>query len=192
MKERKYKKEYRVVTRIDPRTGRERRSTEYVGALYRFPEGSPAPRRRAIRLSVPLALYWLATLAYLKTAGATGRCMYALVPFLPGLFPGVYGAMGLVCMLRAPERMTVVQRENGVGRLMRCGLGCGAFSTLGTVGAVVFLCVSGQWTASWHEPLLMALAAAAGWMLFARSRADYHALEAIPGDASRKAEGREP
>ena len=177
MKERRYREAYRIVTRRDQKSGRERREAEYAGERYRFPEGTPGPRSRALKRAVPLALFWLAALAYLKTAGITGRCMYALPPFLPALFPGVYGLMGLAAMLRAPDTMTVVQRENGVGRLMRCGLGCGVFAAAGTAGGVVCLCLARAWAGAWHEPLLTAVCAAAGWALFLAARKDYHALE---------------
>lgn len=177
MKERKYKESYRFVTRIDEKSGRERRSAEYIGEYFRFPALSPAPRRRAARLAAPLALYWAAALAYMKTAGITGRCIYALPPFMLGLFPGVYGLMGLYAMLRAPERMTIVQRENGVGRLMRNGLGCGVFASLGAVGGAICLCAANGWASGWHEPLLALAAAAGGWALFTLARRDYRALE---------------
>lgn len=177
MKERKYKESYRLTNQVDPRTGRERRRAEYVGEYYRFPAGSPAPRRRAVRLAAPLALYWAAALVYMKTAGVTGRCIYALPPFLLSLFPGVYGLMGLYALLRAPERMTVVQRENGVGRLMRSGLGCGVFASLGAIGGAICLCAARGWAAAWHEPLLAAAAAAGGWALFVLARRDTRALE---------------
>ena len=187
MKQRKYKEAYRIVSHTDARTGRERRDAEYTGAHYRFPEGSPAPRRRALRLAPVLAVYWLAALAWLKTAGITGRCVYALPPFLLGLFPGAYSLMGLVSMLRAPERMTVVQRETGVGRLMRSGLGCGIFSAVGAVGGVVCVSVAGRWGDSWHEPLLTSLAAAAGFFAFRLARRDYRALEEDPGGPAGRA-----
>ena len=94
-----------------------------------------------------------------------------------GLFPGVYGLMGLYAMLRAPERMTIVQRENGVGRLMRSGLGCGVFASLGAVGGAICLCAANGWASGWHEPLLALAAAAGGWALFTLARRDYRALE---------------
>ena len=176
MKARKYKELFRLRAEIDESTGRERRRAEYLGAHFAFPKDGATARERAARLAVPVAAYWAAALAYLLMAGPTGRCMYALVPFLLGLFPGAYAAMGLVAMARAPRRMTVVQRENGVARVLRNGLGCGVFSAAGTVGAVVCLSVEGVWRIGWHEPLLTAVAACAGFCAFVLARRDYRAL----------------
>jgi len=168
VKQRRYKKEYRIVTDVDPRTGRPREIAEYTGVYYRLPEGSP--RRRAAPIGACLALYWLAAPAYLRFARATGRCAYALLPFMLGLIPGAYGAMGLAVLARAPERMTIVQRESGPGRLLRSALGCGLFSALGAAGCAVYLSVAGRWGEGWFEPLLCAAASAAAWAAFALSR----------------------
>ena len=177
LKARRYKEQFRLRTTVDGRTGRERREAEYTGEYYAFSASGGSAKRRAAKLAAPVALYWAAALAYLRTAGVTGRCIYALVPFLMGLFPGVYALMGLAAMARAPQRMTVVQRENGVGRVMRSGLGCGVFGAVGAVGATVCLSVENRWPAAWPEPLLMALAAAAGFAAFALARRDDRSLE---------------
>lgn len=171
MKERRYKKEYRTVLKIDPKTGRERAEAEYIGAYYRF-EGDPA-RARALRLMPWAGLFWAALLVYLKTARATGRFMAALVPALVALLPGFYMALGLVSLLRAPEKLTVVDLENGPGRLVRASLGCGVFTAVSAAGAAVCLFMNRAWPAAWHEALLPALACAAAWMAFVRARRDF-------------------
>lgn len=170
VKERRYRRHYRIVTDVDPRTGRPREIAEYAGEYHRFPAGSPSPRRRAARLGGWHALYWLSALAYLRAARVTGRCIYALVPFMAGVLPAVYGLMGLWALARAPERMTVVQLESGPGRLARSALGCGGFSAAGALGCAVFLSVHGRWGAGWPEPLLAGAAAAAAWAAFAGAR----------------------
>ena len=177
MKERKYRDRYEIVTRTDPRTGREKRTARYTGEYYRFPEGSA--RSRAILPGAALGLYWLLALGYLRFGRATSHCLYALPPFLLGLVPGFYGLMGLWTLLRAPERMTVVDRENGPGRLTRSCLGCGAFSALGAAGGMVFLTTAGQWAAGWLDALLSSAAAACAWVGFAASRRAYRAMEKL-------------
>ncbi len=174
MKARKYKESYRVTD-----DGAGRRGAVYAGEYFGCPAGSASVRQRALASAPWTALYWLAALAYLRTARATGRCFYALVPFIIGLMPGAYAIMGLIAMLRAPERMTVVQRENGPGRLTRAALGCGIFSAVGCVGCAAFLSVGGLWAQAWHEPLLSAVACAAAWLTYARARRDYRALEKV-------------
>ncbi len=177
VKERKYKDRYEIVTSVDPRTGREKRSARYAGEYYRFPDGTA--KARATWPGAAVALYWLLALVYLRFGRATSHCIYALPPFLIGLVPGFYALMGLFTLLRAPERMTVVQRENGPGRLTRSSLGCGVFGALGAAGGAVFLTLSGQWAAGWVDALLMVGAAACAWCGFAVSRRIYHSMEKI-------------
>ena len=169
MKERRYAKYYRLAE--DGGNG-----VSYAGDWYRFPDGTPEPRRRALRLAAPLAAYWLCAAIYLTTASATDRYMPALVPFLLGLFPGVYGMMGLAAFARAPGRMTILQREKGPGRVVRSALGCGVFSAIATIGAAVCLTRAASWNDAWTEPALTALCAAAGFAAFARARRDYNAM----------------
>lgn len=179
MKERRYKKEFRTVTRVDPRTGRERSELEYTGVYYRFPASSPTARERAVRLAPWIALFWLAALLYLKTANATGRFMAALVPMLAALIPGFYALLGLFALLCAPARLTVVDRENGPGRLTRAALGCGIFAGIAAVGALVCLTTGGTWRVAWHEFGLIVLADAAMWRAFAVARRDYRDLKKL-------------
>ena len=175
MKERRYRKNYRIVPGADG----EKRRVEYVGDYYRYPADGPASRGRARFPAACAGAYWVAALAYLRTARATSRCLYALVPMMIGLLPGVYMLLGLASMLGAPERLTVVQKENGPGRLTRAALGCGVFSAIGAVGCAVYLSISGQWAAGWYEPLLAAVAAAGAWAAFSRARRTYRALEKV-------------
>lgn len=173
MKERRFKDQYRIVTDVDPRTGRPREVAEYAGEYYSLPQ----PGRQAGRILPWILLYWAAALAYLSTSRATGRCMYALVPFMLGLFPGCYAAMGLWALWHTPERMTVVQREKGLGRVLRSALGCCAFGAAGAVGCSVYLSLNHLWAAGWHEPVLCALASAAAGVAFAGCRKAWNALE---------------
>ena len=170
MKERRYKEYYKTATELDARTGRPRQMAVYRGPMYRFPGGALSLRRRAIRPGVAVALYWAFTLCYLGLSRYTGRCAYALLPVLAGLFPGVYALLGLVSALRAPERMTVVQRENGPGRLVRACLGCGLFGAAGALGCAFFLTLNGLWREGWPEALFTAAASIAAWSAFARAR----------------------
>lgn len=178
MKERKYKDQYRVVAEPDARTGSPRGRAEYSGAYYRYPAGSPAPRRRALGLGAGLALFWLFALAYLRLGRTTSRCAYALLPMIAALLPGAYGLIGAFSLLRAPERMTVLHREKGPGRAVRSALGCGILCAAGAVGCAVFLSLSARWGEGWIDCALAAAASAAAWMCFARARRDYNALEA--------------
>ena len=178
MKERRYRDSFRVVTGVDPATGRARRTAEYTGEWYAFPAGSPAPRRRGLRLCAGAGLYWLLALAHLRLGHAASHCAYALLPFLAGLIPGVYALMGAAALARAPARMTVPQRENGPGRASRAAFGCALLSAAGAVGCAVYLTLAGRWPEGWPEPLLAAAAAAAAGWTFARARRDWRELTA--------------
>ena len=169
MKQRRYRDSYRLVTDVDPMTGKAREVAEYAGDHYRFPDGEEARRRTVIAGSC-VALYWALAVVHLRLCRVTGNCMYALVPFMLGLFPGAYAVMGLWAALRAGERMTVVEKENGPGRLVRAALGCGVFAALGAVGCAVCLTVNGQWADGWPEPLMAAAASAV-------SRRQYKSIE---------------
>ena len=175
MKERRYKKHFRIVTDVDPRTGRARERAEYSGEYYRFAQGEK--RKLTATAGLCAALFWLGALIYLFTGRATSHCVYALVPVIAALLPGAYLVFGLVALAASPGRMTVVQKENGPGRLTRAALGCGVFSAIGAAGCAVYLSVSGLWGPGWYEPLLAAVAAAAAWAAFARVRKSYQALE---------------
>ena len=176
MKERRYRDSYRLVTDVDPRTGRPREVAEYAGDWYRFPEVERA-RRQAMIAGSCVALYWALAIAHLRFSHVTSRCMYALVPFMLGLFPGTYAVMGLWTTLRAGERMTVVEKENGLGRLVRAALGCGVFAAMGAAGCAAYLTLGGQWAAGWPEPLRAAAAYAAAWAAFAVSRKQYKSIK---------------
>ena len=177
MKERRYKDHYRIVTDVDPKTGRPVEKAVYAGEYYRFPEGSPTPKQLAARVGACAGAYWLCALAYLRTGRATTNCLYALVPFMASLLPGAYLLLGLWALVAAPARMTVVQKENGPGRLVRASLGCAVLSTAGALGCALFLTLSGRWGEGWFEPLCTAAAAAAAWVGFALSRRACRALE---------------
>ena len=175
MKERRYKKDFRIVTDVDPRTGRARERAVYSGEYYCFAQGEK--RRLIASAGICTALYWLGALGYLFAGRVTSHCVYALVPVIASLLPGAYLVFGLVALAASPGRMTLVQKENGPGRVVRASVGCGLLSSAGAVGCAVFLTVSGQWAGGWSEPLLTAAASAAAWAAFATGRRAYMKIE---------------
>lgn len=171
MKERKYLKQYKVNGSMDAR-GRTRYETEYIGEYYAFPDGTPDARARALGLLPMLTLWWALAVVYLKTARETGRCMYALLPLLMALLPSGYAAVGLFDAFGVRERLTLPQRDQSFGRVMRACAGAGILSLVGAVGCVVRVTLAGAWATAWHEvalPLGMALLAG---LAFRRSKRD--------------------
>ena len=177
MKARRYKKSYEIVTSLDEASGREKLSARYSGEWFL---SALEPRSQALRAAPGLLVYWAATVAYLLTAKATSRCMYALMPVLFGLFPGFYALLGLGGLYACPRRMTVVQKENGPGRLTRSGFGCMLLSAAAAVGCAVKLSVDGLWPQGWFEPALTALAAAGAAWAFRFARRGYGSLVREP------------
>ena len=155
MKERKFADRFTVSRRFDARSGRQTRDVRYTGEYFRFPEGSPSPAARAGRVAPWLGLHWACLLVHLGTAGITGRTLYALMPLLLALFPGVYAVMGGFRLWRCPGRMTVLDREKGVGRLARSCAGAMVLTLAGALGCAVCVLVNHiPVRPAWHEVLL--------------------------------------
>lgn len=141
MKERRYLDRFRAGDAV------------YAGEFYTFAGGVAEARSRGGRIAVPLALWWAAMAAYLLTARVTDRCLYALMPLMLSLFPAAYAVMGLMTMLTSPERMTVIRREKGPGRVARAAVGGLVLCAAGTLGCCIRITLSGAWASAWHEAL---------------------------------------
>ena len=164
MKERKLKEEYRLETRLDTRTGKPKQIPVYMGDDYHL--GGETDRRRLLSD----CLVWLAALmicwfGYLMINSPSSRCIYVL-PFAScASIPMLYAGIGAVNALRAPRKMTRLQQETGIARLMRSHLGCAIFLTLALDASWRFWQAARQWcirkeqgleaaTRSWRWPLL--------------------------------------
>lgn len=156
MKERKYKEDWINETRFDDR-GREKRVPVYKGSLFAL---KPGQEKRKLLLSALLP--WIAYLAlvilYFKLDFPGARVMYVFLPAALSLFPCLYWAMGLWTLYRMPEKMTRLQKENGIGRVLRSSVGCTILSTAALIGEAVFLLTGGNAEREWPG-MLMLLAA---------------------------------
>lgn len=185
MKERKLKEEYRLETRLDTRTGKPKQIPVYMGDDYHL--GGETDRRRLLSD----CLVWLAALmicwfGYLMINSPSSRCIYVL-PFAScASIPMLYAGIGAVNALRAPRKMTRLQQETGIARLMRSHLGCAIFLTLALVGDAVFLLLGGG-RAELPGAALLALAAAAAWTGFARVKRICKGITVQPGRAAQEA-----
>ena len=184
MKERKYKEEYKLETQLDVKTGKPRQIPVYMGDYYHLEAGK---RAIAIACWLPLAAYLVLYAVYMLLDSPSARCIYVMPIAACATIPTLYAVLGALSALRAPQKMTRVERETGVGRVMRSMIGCGTVTALSCVGDAVFMLRNG-FAGEMHAFLMMLGACAAAWWGYARSRALYHSVTVIPGLAAKEAE----
>lgn len=174
MKERKYKEDWANETRFDAR-GKEKRVPVYRGPLFSLPSGQDK-RKLLLSALLPWALYLILILLYFRLDFPGARVLYVFLPAALGLFPCVYWAMGIWGVYRAPDRMTRLQKENGIGRVLRSAAGCTVCSAAALVGEAVFLISSGDASREWPGLLMLAASAALAFTAASRYRALHHHL----------------
>ena len=184
MKERKYKEEYKLETQLDVKTGKPKQIPVYMGDYYVL----AAPKKEIVKAGlVWLAAHAVCYGAYLLMNSPSSYCIYVLPFACCALIPLLYAVMGAVNALRAPRRMTRVQKETGVARLMRSLMGCGIFTALAALGDGVFMARNG---AAGEVPAALALLAASvlAWMGFARVCRLHAGIATEPGLAAQEAQ----
>lgn len=161
VKERKYKEDYILESYIDEK-GREKRRAVYRGDWFSLAEADRKPVRI---LSIACAAAFAAAyLGYMKLTPASANCMYVLPIAACAVIPLLYWLMGAFSLFFTPEKMTRLQKESSVGRVLRSSVGCAAFVGMACLGDVFFLINSGRGQLAQELPglilLLAALAAA--------------------------------
>ena len=68
--------------------------------------------------------------------------------------------MGIAGLYRAPDKMTRLQKENGLGRILRSSAGCAIFTFAALLGDCVFLLAGSRAREEWPGTLMLLLAAA--------------------------------
>ena len=182
MKERKYKEDWANETRFDER-GKEKRVPVYRGPLFSLPSGQNK-RKLLLAAALPWAAYLVLLLLYFRMDFPGGRVLYVFLPAALGLFPCLYWVMGIWSLYRAPDRMTRLQKENGIGRILRSAAGCTVFSAAALVGEAVFLISSGNASREWPGILMLAASAALAFSAASRYRALHHQLSEEGGAGS--------
>ncbi len=157
MKERKYKEDWVNETRFDAR-GKEKRVPVYRGSLFSLPSGQKK-QKLLLGTVLPWAAYLVLLLLYFRMDFPAGRVLYVFLPAALGLFPCLYWVMGIWSLYRAPDRMTRLQKENGIGRILRSAAGCTVCSAAALVGEAVWLISSGDASREWPGALMLAAAA---------------------------------
>ncbi|MGN0971543.1 MAG: hypothetical protein ACI4OY_06275 [Aristaeellaceae bacterium] len=178
MKERKYKEDYRLETRITDR-GREKRVAVYQGEWYA--PGSDGDWRQARIFALGGFIAFLVCYAvYMRLSTPSAWCMYVLPVAAAGLIPALYWGTGLFALLRCPVPMIRTRREKGIGRVMRSSLGCMVLLGMATLGDVVFLITGGQALQELPGFALLACCAVIAAGCFFRVKAAYNGMKVSP------------
>lgn len=178
MKERKFKNDYQIEVTMDEK-GRDKRRAVYRGKWYQL-DLSRAEKKQLGFFSIgALLLFAICYILYMKLSTPSSRCMYVLPVAAAGLMPAAYWIMGLYSMLRAPERMTSVQKEKGIGRVMRSAMGCMLMTGAAAAGDVIFLLSGNALRTEWPGLALLCCCALAGAGCFLRVKAIYNKIKAF-------------
>ena len=176
MKERKFKQDWVTETRTDEKTGKEKRVPVYRGPLFENPAGG-GKRELILRALPPWAGFLLLLLLYFRLDFPGARVLYVFLPAALSLFPCLYWAMGLWTLFRAPRRMTRVQKETGVGRVLRSAAGCAVLILAALAGVLVFLFSGGDAAREWPGALMLLAAGALAFGTAAYFRGIFRRLE---------------
>jgi len=184
MKERKYKEEYKLVTKLDEKTGKPKQIPVYMGDYYAYAQG--VSRRGLALASLPglaafIALYGV----YMALSSPSSYCIYVLPFACCAIIPLLYACIGAVNMLRFTGKMTRVQKETGVARLLRSFIGCGVFTALAVLGDMIFMLRNG-FAGEGLAALLLLASSVSAWYGFACMRRVVNALTVIPGRAAQE------
>ena len=153
MKERKYKEDWINETRVDDQ-GRERRVPVYKGSFFALRRGQEK-KKLLLSALLPWFAYLVLVILYFRLDFPGARVMYIFLPAALSLFPCLYWAMGIWTLYRMPDRMTRLQKENGIGRVLRSSVGCAIFSSAALIGEIIFLLTGGNTTREWPGVLML-------------------------------------
>ncbi len=157
MKERKYKEDWVNETRFDEKTGKEKRVPVYRGDWFHLSAGK-TKRKLLPEALIPWIGFTVLILLYLKLNFPGATVLYVFIPAGLSLFPALYWILGIVVLFRTEEKMTRLQKENGIGRVLRSAAGCAIFSISALLGDIVFLFIGSQAGKEWPGTLMLMLA----------------------------------
>lgn len=185
MKERKYKGQYKLHTEMDEK-GREKRVAVYQGDYYALDLTVEAKRAFFKRSLIVLAVFAVLYMAYLCLASPSSYCIYVLPFASAAMAPLVYCIMGMVSMLRAPQKMTSVQKEKGIGRVMRSFLGCMVLLFLASLGDLILMIRSQNANEEMIGFALLVCAAVTAVAGFRQTKEVYNHIRVISGGEGKK------
>lgn len=139
---------HETVTVTDPKTGRTKKTTRYIGKRYAL--DAQEARRAVVHASAWTALALVAFLLPGLTQAQTGRCAYVLAPYMLCALPLLYLLMALVRLARAGSVLTEIDLADGLRSGKRSAVGLAALGALWTLGCAAFLLTGGA-PLSWAE-----------------------------------------
>ena len=157
MKERKYKEDWVNETRFDEKTGKEKRVPVYRGDWFHFSAGQ-TKRRLLPEALLPWIGFTALILLYLKLNFPGATVLYVFIPAGLSLFPALYWFLGIVAFFRTDDKMTRLQKENGIGRILRSSAGCAIFSVAALLGNIIFLFAGSRAEKEWPGTLMLLMA----------------------------------
>lgn len=158
MKERKYKEDWINETQMDEK-GKEKVVPVYRGAVFSIPAGQ-SKQRLVLYALLPWVGYLLLLILYFRLDFPGSRILYIFLPAALSLFPCVYWIMGIWGLFRAPQKMTRIQKETGIGRILRSAAACMVLSCAALIGETVFFFSGGDTAREWPGTLILAAGAA--------------------------------
>ena len=189
MKERRYKEEYKLITQLDEKTGKPKQIPVYMGDYYAYADG--VGRAALAKAGLPyLAAFVAAYGAYMALSSPSSYCIYVLPLACCAVLPLLYAVLGAASMLRYMGKLTRVQKEKGVARLMRSLMGCGALTALALLGDVVFMVRNG-FAGEALAALMLLAASGCAFVGFDKVRRIHNALTVIPGKAAQNKAGEQ-
>jgi len=175
MKERKYKSDWVNEIRRDEKTGKEKTVPVYRGSWF---EAGPGSEKKTLVLYalLPWAGFLALVLLFFRLDYPGARTLYVFLPAALCLFPCLYWAMGVWGLFRAPRKMTRVQKETGIGRVLRSSAACLILSCAALIGELVFLLAGGDAAREWPGLLMLTAAAVLAFGTVSQFRNAYRRL----------------
>ena len=142
VKEKRYMNDWVNETRIDEKTGREKRVPVYRGTWYVSGCGPREKRRLLLAVSAAFVLQAALPIVYFLLDFPGARTLYVFLPLAFALFPALYWMTGLHCAFRAQQRMTRAEHERSFARMLRSSAACAVFDGAALVGETILLILS--------------------------------------------------
>ena len=175
MKERKYKDDWVNETRLNEKTGRPKVVPVYRGPWFERKEGA-GKNTLLLYAGLPLLGVLILLLLYLRLGFPGVTTLYVFLPAALALFPALYWLLGIWGIFRSPERMTRLQKENGIGRVLRSSAACMILTGCAVIGDIILLLSGGKTGPEWPGSLMLAGACTVSIFAFRYFRAVYNTL----------------
>ena len=136
VKEKRYRDDWAAEVSLDERSGKDRLTPIYRGTWYFLPVAS---RKSALRQTGLCFLAFLAGWVLFLLLDFPGtRVLYVFLPLALAVFPLVYWGMGLYTLARLPGKMTRLQKEKSLGRILHSSAGAGILAGTSFLGEMIF------------------------------------------------------